>query len=104
MDKKSGYGVYQWGNGWVYKGNFDNDFRNGFGELYNGNKLAYRGFWENGEQTDKEIGNIRDFGSKSTTIKRNQSSDIYNRTIGSAQRTNKNNNSKFGSNINNNNP
>lgn len=53
MDKKSGYGVYQWGNGWCYKGNFDNDYRNGFGELYNGNKLAYRGFWENGEQTDK---------------------------------------------------
>lgn len=22
MDKKSGYGVYEWENGWVYKGNF----------------------------------------------------------------------------------
>ena len=34
MDKKSGYGVYEWENGWVYKGNFDNDYRNGYGELY----------------------------------------------------------------------
>lgn len=43
--------------------------------------------------------------NKSTTIKRNQSSEIYNRTIGSAQRTTNNkNNSKFGSNINYNNP
>ena len=31
MDKKSGYGIYTWDNGWIYKGNFDNDFRNGYG-------------------------------------------------------------------------
>lgn len=52
MDKKSGYGVYEWENGWIYKGNFDNDLRNGFGELYQGQKLIYRGYWKNGEQTD----------------------------------------------------
>lgn len=52
MDKKSGYGIYCWDNGWKYRGNFDNDFRNGYGELYDGNDcLIYRGFWENGEQT-----------------------------------------------------
>ena len=49
MDKKSGYGIYMWDNGWVYKGNFDGDYRNGYGELYDGDgKLIYRGFWENG--------------------------------------------------------
>ena len=31
MDKKSGYGVYKWENGWYYKGNFENDYRHGFG-------------------------------------------------------------------------
>ena len=54
MDKKSGYGVYSWDNGWIYKGNFEDDKRNGFGQLYkNDNTLKYRGFWENGEQVDK---------------------------------------------------
>ena len=53
MDKKVGYGVYQWESGWSYKGNFDNDLRNGFGELYNATKLVYRGFWRNGQQTDE---------------------------------------------------
>jgi hypothetical protein len=49
MDKKSGYGVYTWDNGWIYKGNFEDDKRTGFGELYkNDNTLNYRGFWENG--------------------------------------------------------
>lgn len=52
MDKKSGYGVYQWENGWIYKGNFENDYRNGFGELYDGEKCMYRGYWANGEQSE----------------------------------------------------
>lgn len=52
MDKKSGYGVYEWENGWVYKGNFEGDYRNGYGELYDGDSCTYRGFWDNGQQTD----------------------------------------------------
>lgn len=43
LDKKCGYGVYQWDDGYMYKGNFDNDVRHGFGELYEGNILKYRG-------------------------------------------------------------
>jgi len=31
MDVKSGYGEYVWTNGWIYKGNFENDLRNGYG-------------------------------------------------------------------------
>lgn len=31
MDKKEGYGVYDWENGWTYKGNFKDDLRDGFG-------------------------------------------------------------------------
>ena len=55
MDKKSGYGVYEWENGWTYKGNFQNDFRNGYGELFNREgAMAYKGYWENGEQVDGE--------------------------------------------------
>jgi hypothetical protein len=38
MDKKSGYGIYIWKNGWHYRGNFENDLRNGYGELYNANE------------------------------------------------------------------
>lgn len=34
LDKKCGYGEYQWGDGYLYKGNFENDLRNGYGELY----------------------------------------------------------------------
>ena len=50
-DKKTGYGVYEWNNGWVYKGNFDNDIRNGYGVLYDSEgRIKYKGFWENGAQ------------------------------------------------------
>ena len=50
-DKKTGYGVYEWNNGWVYKGSFDNDFRNGYGVLYDSEgHIKYKGFWENGAQ------------------------------------------------------
>ena len=46
-----GYGIYTWDNGWTYRGNFDNDFRNGFGELFDGqNRLNYSGNWYNGDQ------------------------------------------------------
>jgi len=89
MDKKSGYGVYEWENGWVYKGNFDQDLRSGFGELYEGQKLAYRGYWKNGEQTDEEVknnsGNRIELSGSKTFSK--TSSQIYNRAkSGSAQK------------------
>ena len=29
LDKKHGYGVYSWGNGYTYKGNYIEDDRNG---------------------------------------------------------------------------
>ncbi len=55
-DKKNGYGVYTWDNGWKYKGNFDNDYRNGYGQLFDSeNELQYKGFWDNGEQTDRDM-------------------------------------------------
>jgi hypothetical protein len=48
---KAGYGVYTWQNGWSYRGNFENDTRHGYGELYQSdNLLNYRGFWDNGQQ------------------------------------------------------
>lgn len=86
MDKKSGYGVYEWENGWTYKGNFDNDLRTGFGELYEGNKLVYRGYWKNGEQTEDEVKNENrvDLSASKTFTK--TSSQIYNRKAGSAQK------------------
>lgn len=72
MDKKSGYGVYEWENGWVYKGNFENDYRNGYGELYEGDVCVYRGFWENGEQSDREkpIGKISSKANTSAQMSR----------------------------------
>lgn len=88
MDKKSGYGVYEWENGWLYKGNFDNDLRNGFGELYEGEKLVYRGFWRNGEQTEEEVKIKGDVGfdamGSKTFSKTN--SQVYNRKSGSAHK------------------
>lgn len=66
-DKKTGYGVYTWDNGWKYKGNFDNDYRNGYGELYDSEgELQYKGFWENGEQSDREafVGNEMPFNAR----------------------------------------
>jgi hypothetical protein len=34
LDRKHGYGVYTWGNGYHYKGNFTEDLRNGTGQLH----------------------------------------------------------------------
>ena len=31
LDQRQGYGVYDWGNGYLYKGSFANDIRNGEG-------------------------------------------------------------------------
>ena len=49
MDKKSGYGEYHWRDGYYYKGNFENDLRNGMGELYENHILIYKGEWINGK-------------------------------------------------------
>lgn len=52
IDKKHGYGIYDWGNGYVYKGFWMDDLRYGEGALsYNG-ELEYNGYWENGEKVD----------------------------------------------------
>lgn len=54
LDKKHGYGVYDWANGYLYKGNFFEDQRCGEGQLYYHNELVYEGFWINGERCDEE--------------------------------------------------
>lgn len=33
LDKKHGYGIYDWGNGYIYKGFWMDDLRYGEGEL-----------------------------------------------------------------------
>lgn len=54
MDNKEGFGVYTWKNKKVYKGQFKNDYRDGYGELFALNRLTkklkviYKGGFENG--------------------------------------------------------
>lgn len=48
LDKKHGYGIYDWGNGYVYKGFWMDDFRYGEGTLLYNNEVQYDGYWENG--------------------------------------------------------
>jgi len=55
IDKKHGYGIYDWGNGYVYKGNFADDVRSGDGRLFLGEEIIYEGEWENGEKSDNKI-------------------------------------------------
>ena len=55
MDKKDGYGVYDWENGWTYKGNFKEDLRDGYGELLHHNIVMWKGEWENGEKKVREL-------------------------------------------------
>ena len=65
IDKKEGYGVYEWVGKQVYKGQFKDDFREGFGKLMQFNpkligdssdddgfeeKEVYRGMWLRGKQ------------------------------------------------------
>ena len=45
IDKKHGYGVYDGGNGYVYKGFFLDDLRYGEGELYYNGEVEYKGYW-----------------------------------------------------------
>ena len=37
----------------MYKGHFENDLRNGFGELYEDDELKYRGEWINGKMINE---------------------------------------------------
>ena len=48
LDKKHGYGIYDWGNGYVYKGFWMDDLRYGEGELLFNGEVEYDGYWENG--------------------------------------------------------
>lgn len=54
LDRKHGYGLYDWGNGYAYKGNFIEDQRFGQGQLYFQDQLVYSGYWANGEKCDEE--------------------------------------------------
>ena len=47
MDKKEGYGVYEWVGKQIYKGQFREDFREGFGKLVQcSHKLSLDGLEE----------------------------------------------------------
>ena len=37
----------------IYGGNFENNFRHGYGELMEAGKLKYRGYWVNDNQIDE---------------------------------------------------
>ena len=40
-----------WGSGSKYKGNYKNDLKEGYGEMYWADGSIYRGFWEKGVQS-----------------------------------------------------
>lgn len=46
MDLKSGHGIYNWPDGKYYKGEFFNDKKHGYGELYHNEALKYKGNWD----------------------------------------------------------
>jgi hypothetical protein len=50
MDKKQGYGEFNWASGNIYKGNYKNDLRNGNGEMHWTDGSVYKGNWVNGIQ------------------------------------------------------
>lgn len=52
FDKKHGYGLYDWANGYLYKGFWMDDLRYGEGTLFYNDKVEYDGYWENGEKVD----------------------------------------------------
>lgn len=54
LDKKHGFGIYDWGNGYYYKGGFIEDQRCGEGQLFYREELVYSGFWVNGEKCEEE--------------------------------------------------
>jgi hypothetical protein len=64
MDKKEGFGVYTWVGKQTYKGQFREDYREGYGRLFevtvkspaaeerseDDEKLVYQGMWRKGKQ------------------------------------------------------
>lgn len=48
MDKKQGYGEFQWISGNKYRGNYENDLREGYGEMYWVDGSIYKGYWHKG--------------------------------------------------------
>jgi hypothetical protein len=50
MDKKHGYGVFNWESGNIYKGNYKEDERDGYGEMYWTDGSVYKGEWRRGCQ------------------------------------------------------
>jgi hypothetical protein len=50
MDKKHGYGIFNWASGNVYKGNYKEDERHGYGEMYWIDGSIYKGEWVRGIQ------------------------------------------------------
>lgn len=58
MDKKEGLGIYKWIGKQVYKGEFRDDFRDGYGEFYSISKtekelLLYKGCWMQGKKWEE---------------------------------------------------
>ena len=47
---KCGTGIYSWASGNFYKGEFFNDKRQGYGEMYWVNESFYKGMWHEGFQ------------------------------------------------------
>lgn len=50
MDKKHGYGVFNWASGNIYKGNYKDDERHGYGEMFWIDGSIYKGEWIKGIQ------------------------------------------------------
>ena len=66
MDRKDGYGVYEWENGWCYKGYFKDDLRDGFGELLNHGVVVWKGEGGGGEKKVRELDVIEEIQEKPT--------------------------------------
>ena len=45
LDRKNGWGVFEWESGNIYKGQYVDDERNGFGEMSWTDGSIYRGLW-----------------------------------------------------------
>ena len=69
LDKKHGFGVYDWANDYLYKGNFFEDQRCGEGQLFFKEELVYEGFWISGERCDEEEYLITQNGLKENNSK-----------------------------------
>jgi hypothetical protein len=55
MDKKEGFGIYKWIGKQIYKGEFRDDYREGYGEFSSlmkddKEKIVYRGSWLKGKK------------------------------------------------------